>query len=332
MNVHSQDFDAPASETATATKLGQQDLSRVVGDAPLADRCRLAEDLALSATADQATVSRLADDDIAVAAPLLRHSPLLESSFQLRVVRVGDIDRCRLLTKRSQLDSVVVTALIEMESAIIAMSLLSNSTIHFTADQMDSLIAQSENDRSLQSALILRPELTAKDAKRIKEWASDPIGQIIEERFGRNVQSSKQVPRSKQTADPHDRVHPRDMNASQAQRYVADLKQTEQLRPVLLTRALHYKNDDLLNVAFAGLLDISVAKAKKFFESYSATRLATACRALALTEAEFRSMYHLARLNAKLETPVSVAENQEISGIFERPRQEALVAVRSFEA
>lgn len=147
-------------------------------------RCHLAQRLAKRADLPKPVAMALALDKIAVAHPVLRHSPSLEEAELIRIVEDASSQHHLVIAERSRLSPSVTAFLVEMSETEVMVQLLRNPGAMFTEYVFRRLVAASRHAAALRDPVLGRRELTLEMAQDLSRWVSAEQRRRIAERFG----------------------------------------------------------------------------------------------------------------------------------------------------
>ncbi len=125
---------------------------------PLA-RQELAERLAARADAPRRVVTRLAGDIIAVAAPVLTHSPVLLDDDLAPLAREKSQDHLLAIAKRARLSERITDILVDRGDALVLDSVAENLGAHISTPAVAALIAKAQDRERLWLRLAARGDL-----------------------------------------------------------------------------------------------------------------------------------------------------------------------------
>src|SRR4051794_19165386 len=174
-DVHALQQDrSPDKRAVVAAKLGRQldELSRgsgrdlahavlelLVRDMAKEVRQALAQAVASSPSLPPSTALRLARDDIDVARPLLKHSPILDDEALIGVVRANAMQYALAVAGREGLSEVVSAALVETGQQPVVVRLVGNVSARLSRQTLERIVEEYRGVADVQDRLVRRPEL-----------------------------------------------------------------------------------------------------------------------------------------------------------------------------
>lgn len=134
-------------------------LRLLVEDVAAEVRRALAEAVAASEDVPGWVVRKLAQDEIAVAEPVLRESPLLSDEELIAIVKTNAMQYALAVAARTRLSEAVCEALLARGEAEVAAELLGNPGARLSRAALERVVEEHGRDRRVQDRLVRRPEL-----------------------------------------------------------------------------------------------------------------------------------------------------------------------------
>lgn len=282
---------APASARADATSalaraylfsdLGPDDRAATEGamimllddPSPLV-RAALAEALAASRDAPPAVVHALAADHPAIAAILLRRSPLLSDADLVDRVGAGDPTAQAVIAERIGLGPAVAAAIAEVGSAEACLVLIENASATIPAFSLERVVERHAHLAAVRDSLLARDDLPAHLRQALVAKLSDTLADYVTAQRWLDAGRARRVAREaceKATVA---------LAATSVSREVAGLvrhlRQSGQLTAALLLRALLSGNVQLFEAALSDLADLPPARIARLLEDRSGKGLRAA--------------------------------------------------------
>ncbi len=135
-------------------------LELLVRDVAKEVRRALAEAVADSHEVPHAIARRLAGDEIEVAEPVLRQSPLLSDDDLIEIVRTNAMQYALAVAGRSQLSEAVSEVLVDTGEAPVVARLVGNVGARLSHETLRRVVADFGAERLVQDRLVRRPELS----------------------------------------------------------------------------------------------------------------------------------------------------------------------------
>ena len=166
---------------------------RLAESIELSARAVLAKRLAPITRVPSRLSRQLADDnEIAVAGPMLQHSPWLDNNTLVAAARTKTQQHLLAISRRNSLDETVTDILVERGDKPVVLSTANNPTARFSEAGYNTLVQRSESDEELAATVgqrrdiprhhLLRLLVQASHAVRLKLEAANPaMASTIEE-------------------------------------------------------------------------------------------------------------------------------------------------------
>ena len=165
-------------------------LTSLVPHAEIAARADLAERLSMLANAPRGLVGQLAhDDEIAIAGPLLRHSPITEEPMLLEIASMKGQGHLLAMAERTTLSSDLTDVMVARGDRDVVRRAAGNAGAQFSDGGYSTLIKRAGQDGVLTIRLGQRDDLSS---EQLKELLSGSIG-VIRRRLFRSVKPERQV-------------------------------------------------------------------------------------------------------------------------------------------
>jgi uncharacterized protein (DUF2336 family) len=225
---------------------------------PLVRRA-LAEVFSASENAPPTVVHALAADQPDVAAPVLRHSPLLLDADLVEAVASGENERQVAIASRSDLPCSVSAAIAEVGCAEACLVLLENEnaeTVPFSLDRIvqrfghlaairDVLLARQDLSAPMRQALVVKLSETLADFVVAREWlAGDRARRVTRE-------ACEKATVALAAESPENEVRP----------LIRHLRESGQLTAGLILRSLLSGHIEMFEEALAELAQVPLARA-----------------------------------------------------------------------
>jgi len=144
----------------------------------------LAEALKDVADAPADIIKILAQDaEIAVAGPILEHSPVLTDEDLLEIIESGPAQGgLAAISRRAHVSETVADAVVHTDDIEAIADLLSNPSAQIREETLDNLIERSADITLWQAPLVGRPKLPAKAATRLAQLLADNLLDVLQQR------------------------------------------------------------------------------------------------------------------------------------------------------
>ena len=146
-------------QTAAEREINAELMVNLASEAGLVIRQEVAERLAYHPDPPRQLVGLLAADDIVVARPLLRHSPALSDEDLAQIILTTTIEHGRAVASRPALGVAVSDAIIAIEDAEAALTMLRNPHTALSGEGIRRLGRVARSDAAMVEALLARDNL-----------------------------------------------------------------------------------------------------------------------------------------------------------------------------
>jgi uncharacterized protein (DUF2336 family) len=148
----------------------------LVPHAEFAARVDLAERMSLLANAPRALVGQLArENEITIAGPLLRRSPVIDEQALIEIARVKGQGHLLAMSERRTLSTALTDVLVRRGDHNVVRRTAANSGAHFSEDGYSTLIKRAGQDGVLMLKLGQRDDLSAELLKELLAGSIDVV-------------------------------------------------------------------------------------------------------------------------------------------------------------
>ena len=264
-------------------------LTRVAHDVEMKVRQRLAKRFADLENAPANIVHMLANDEIAVAGPILLRSRMLKDRDLIDIVRERGQDHMLAVTKRENISEVVTSVLVDQGDDTVLVSLAGNDGAQFSRNGLESLVAKSEGVEALQAPLLRRNDLPPDLMHDMFWWVSSALREyILTEASIDEALVDQLLDETRETlAQEFDEG---DQKMKRALKNVLRRERQGEINEDFLVQALRQGEPEEFIVAFARLAEIDVPTAQRIALDTSCEAVAVACKACGYSLATFSSI------------------------------------------
>ena len=151
-------------------------LTNLVPHAELAARADLAERLSLLANAPRTLVGQLAhEDEIAIAGPLLRRSPVIDEQVLVEIANAKGQGHLLAMTERPKLSPDLTDVMVRRGDRDVVRRAAGNAGATFSTDGYSTLIKRASTDGVLTLTVGQRADLSADQLKNLLAASIDPV-------------------------------------------------------------------------------------------------------------------------------------------------------------
>lgn len=239
---------------------------------------------------------KLARDDISVARPILRHSPVLADEDLLSLIGMDSLPHQIVIASRHMISQAVADALVTTNDPEVIGILLENFGAQMSRESMAKCTELAQKIAQLRLPLIERPEFTAADATKLMWWLPRELRQTVLERYG--FVGAEQKGGTQQLIDQMlVRFRDQEPNEKDAEYIAGWLVERGAITPQLLVQVLRLRSSPLFVALLSKLLKMPLSMTQECFEEKTGQLLAVMCRAIGMEKAYFASTFMLAFSN-----------------------------------
>jgi len=252
----------------------------------------LAERLAVLENVPAEVIIFLANDEISVARPVLRRSPVLNDVDLVYIISSKSAAYWQAIAQREQLNPSVVGRLIDTGDTRTAVQIARNPHVTLHKSTFSRLIRMSLKMEELQEPLLRRPEIDQELATELYACVSKVVRREITKRFNLSALDIEAaldilVAELSDEAKGVQRVT-REM-AALARRY----KERGEIRPALMMKVLRRGQLSFFIALLAEQLGLAHEFVTVMIKGEAGKSFAVACRSIGMMKSEFASIYLL---------------------------------------
>ena len=253
-------------------------LRKLVREAEVAVRQRMADRLARDRRAPRDLVLALANDDILVARPVLAMSAALRDRDLIEIVRHKTKQHQLAVAAREDLAKGVSAAIAETGDTDVVTELLKNPSARIAEATYAYIAERSQKETDLQAPLLKREDLPGDVAARMYGWVASELRTVIEEKYrvAAHILDTPLLDSLSEVAAEHGPEIPWD----EAERGLAEAIKAERLNdPMVLVRMIKAGHVSMFEALFARYLNVGIRLARRILYQPDGRALAVACRA-----------------------------------------------------
>ncbi|MDD9878435.1 MAG: DUF2336 domain-containing protein [Magnetovibrio sp.] len=235
----------------------------------------------------------LANDDIEVAFPILSENAVLHDEQLIEVIRHRTLEHQMAVAIRRTVSEDVSAALVEQGNERVIRTLLQNKDAQISGTTMEFLVEQSERVDSFQEPVLHRRELKPEMAKRMYLWVSAALRKHIVENCG--LDKSEVDDLLEQAAMASLETTSDGAGESKSHELAAKLHEQGVASPDLMIRALKDGEVRLFVDLMAEATGVRHDLIMRFVIEPGGEALAVACKAIGMSEDEFKNVFLLCR-------------------------------------
>lgn len=273
-------------------------------------RLELSYEIAGSSLAEPELLKVFAEDEIAIASPVLFSQNRLGTEDLVAVIDERGAAHGAVIAQRKELGVALVDALVRLEDPAILKRLLADPAAPFSLTSLSAALEAAKTDLALQNMLVERRELPESLAEELLEWASPGVRDSLNTRFLFDAMAAS--PRQPLYGA---RVPPPEPPET-------DLAETDpgtiELSPATLIRCLRDGNLALFQAQLAQLANLRIGLVRKLMDEQGGDSVALIARALDLRRDEFAQIYLNARKLRSKGSGIGAADLGQALDFFDR--------------
>ena len=304
-------------------------LRKLIRDCEMAVRRDLSERLAKADNPPRDLILALANDEFAVAQPILMQSQVLRDIELIQIIRHRTIQHQLAIAMRRSLSEYVSDALVETGNVDVIKTLLENPDARISEATMEYLAEESQRVDSYQEPLVKRQDLNPELAKRMYLWVSAALRQHILEHFEVHPgQLDDHLEGIAQAISSNAEQHPATLAAPSASTPSAaalanELAKQKRITPDFLIQVLRQGEIALFEALFGKLSGLPVPRLQRVLYDSGGDGLAIACRALEMPKSSFATVFLLSRKRTAGQSIVDPRELSRALQLFDRANLDA---------
>lgn len=235
---------------------------------PEVERAELAERISKASPAPRDLIVRLANDAIAVARPVLTHSPCLSDEDLVSVMRAQGFDHIAAITGRAQLSEAVTDAIVETGDEQLITKAARHKRSRFSSKAFKKIAEIAKRVRDLVVALLQRSDVPAGIEAQVRRTAAE-----------------------KGWADKTEKPVPAESKAQKSKPGVK--KKAPPVTEAMLARYADDKDEDAVIRCLSEMTGFSQALIRQVMFATDLSALIVVCRAHRFGTATFAALFHL---------------------------------------
>lgn len=241
---------------------------------PEAERAELADRISKASPAPRDLIVRLANDAIAVARPVLTHSPSLTDDDLVSITRTQGFDHIAAITEREQLSEAVTDAIVDTGDEQLITKAARHKRSSFSSKAFKTIAEIAKRVRELVIALLQRNDVPAGIEVQVRRDAAEK-GWVDKTEKPVAAEPSPQKPKS------------------------AVKKKGAPVTEAMLARCAEEKDKDAVTRCLSELTGLNKALVSQVMFATDLSALVVVCRAHRFGTATFASLFHLRQKEEK---------------------------------
>ena len=289
-------------------------------------RIRLAEDLANREDVPRPLVALLANQDIEIARPVLRNSPVLNDADLIEVVRHRTLEHQLVVASRNDISEALSEELVGTGQTRVIVALLQNHGARVRAATLSYLAEQAERVDAFREPLVRREDLPEAVASRLYRLVSGALREGLAQRYDFDVglidDALNAVIRKAMDALKVSQAHP-----TMAQALADEIAQTKSFDSGLMIDALKRGEIALFEAMLIQQLGLRPGDVRRIIYDTSGELFAVSCRAIGMSPDDFAMAYDLTRRAFRQNKEVAEDLRRRAMILFNRLQNDAAAAL-----
>lgn len=253
----------------------------------------LSERLASMESAPLRMILSIANDEIDIAAPVLRASPVLQDLDLLYIMQAKGLGHGRAIAFRQGLSAAVIDMLAGTKDFEIAVTLCENDGISLTERAFDIFAGMTKEHRALAKPLLSREDLPQEIAGQLYQFVSDELQSMLQSRFGIGAAPAVAALQDVTLEMISTRTQKDHQEIDRLMAYAHTQQRRGELKLAGIVAALRRGQLSTFLAQFAVYTNLPADTVKAMMRQESGRGLAMACRAMDVPKADFVSLFLL---------------------------------------
>tara|TARA_R100000005_G_scaffold96537_1_gene84318 strand:+ start:8839 stop:9993 length:1155 start_codon:yes stop_codon:yes gene_type:complete len=267
-------------------------LGKLLSDIESTIRQNLAEELADMPDVPHGLITLLANDEIAVARPILFKSRRLAEPDLIEIIQNRSKEHLLAIAERDDVNPTISDLLISHGDEDVISQLIENGDAKISRKSMEYLVEESRRIDRFQEPLIARHDIPADLAHKMFWWVSAALRRHILEHFEIDeLELNERIVSATKTEYRHD-VAPK---SSSADTLIRELAKRNELNEKFLVQSLRGRQIRLFILGLAELSGLNYLKISRFIFDLNPEALLVILKALDFSRAAFTTVYLLTR-------------------------------------
>lgn len=248
-------------------------------------------------------VLHLANDDIAIAGPILRHSPVLQDMDLVYIIKSQAAAHWQAIAGRKKLSSPVVDVLADTGDLETAVTLAENTEITLTDYALSQFLPLMEQSDRLAQPLLTRTDVPREVVARIYQVVGEAMKQEIERQYGTQAHMAVRA-LDEIVTEVKQVVHDNFMPAPALMRAAQELQDKNRLDTVSMLASVKRGMMSSFIAQFAVYTGLDAQTVHDMLMQKTGQSLAVACKAMKIRKPDFISFYLMTHRMRQAEQPV----------------------------
>jgi uncharacterized protein (DUF2336 family) len=277
----------------------------------------LAENISTQDGVPLRMVLALANDEISIAEPVLRNSPVLDDMDLIYILQAKGIAHGRAIARRAGMSATLINMLIDTKDFEVAVNLSANNGIALTNHAFDVLANMAKQNEDVAAPLLHRSDLPQDIAAKIYSFVSAELKKEINARFGNQADAAGAMLDhiATEICESPDRVND-GFETILARAHI--LQRRGELNIAGMIAALRRGQHATFLAQFATYCALPTETVRNMLRQENGKGLAIACRAYDFSKADYVGIYLLTeRMRGHIKRVVTHAELSRLMDMFD---------------
>lgn len=253
----------------------------------------LSERLSAMENAPLRMILTIANDEIEIADPVLRKSPVLQDLDLLYILQAKGVRHGRAIAFREGLSAEVIDMLAGTKDFEIAVTLCENDGVSLTHRAFDIFAEMTRNHQALAKPLLSREDLPQDVAGQLYQYVSAELKNMLQARFGIGAAPVIAALEDVTLEMISTRTHRDHEQVDQLMAFAHNQQRRGELKLSGIVSVLRRGQLSMFLAQFAVYSGLPADTVKAMMRQESGKGLAMACRAMDVSKADFVSLYLL---------------------------------------
>jgi len=276
-------------------------------------------------------ILQMANDEIEIAEPILRKSPVLSDLDLLYIIKSQGSAYWEAIADREELSPQIINMLADTQDVPTALALSENERITLTNHAMKVLTVMAAQNESLAKPLLARPEMPEAFARKLYEFVGKELQASINAQYGSLGQQAEEA-----VADVFE-----EFSGTLSSEYMptTQMIKAAERAATLGSLNMHVMIDTLTRgqianfvAMFACYTGLSAKRIHDFLKQPCPKGLAIACRAFGIQKSDFSRIYLMTHRMRARGRVVNNRDILEILSYFDKVKQDIAMRIVEREA
>lgn len=265
---------------------------------------------------------QLANDEITIAAPVLKNSPVLTDLDLVYIIKAHGPDYWQAIAEREYLSPMIIDVLADTHDAGTAIVLSANDRVKLTAHALRLLTRMAQENEDIARPLLARNELPERIARQLYEHVGQELRLWIEDHFGNrlNIDTERAI---EGIIVEFASAQSEFMPTAEMMRMADRFSSLKMLNMQMMMEALHKGQIASFIAYFARYTGLTSSRVHDFLKQACPKGMAIVCRAFGVQKSDFSRIYLMTHRMRSKERMINHAEMMAALTYFDKVRPDA---------